>query len=107
MLPITNAHGSLLPSHVCKQVLIILILRARQPLLLSSQGRQRTFPDAKELKIRLFARHNVCSRCGMEILKIEHAELDHIIPFSEGGESTESNAQLLHAQCNREKGNRA
>ncbi|MDD2518619.1 MAG: HNH endonuclease signature motif containing protein [Bacilli bacterium] len=39
------------------------------------------------------------------MLKIEDAEVDHIIPYSRGGNTTEDNAQLLHRHCNRTKNN--
>lgn len=45
----------------------------------------------------------VCSYCGNVILKINDAEVDHIQVFSSGGETSLSNAQLLHRHCNREK----
>jgi 5-methylcytosine-specific restriction endonuclease McrA len=32
-----------------------------------------------------------------------YAEVDHIVPFSQGGKTDISNAQLLHRHCNREK----
>ena len=37
------------------------------------------------------------------ILDIDDAEVDHIVPFSQGGKTDISNAQLLHRHCNREK----
>ena len=46
-----------------------------------------------------------CSYCGNIILSIDDAEVDHIIPFSEGGATDISNAQLLHRHCNRVKNN--
>lgn len=45
----------------------------------------------------------VCSYCGNVILNINDAEVDHIQAFSSGGETSLSNAQLLHRHCNREK----
>ena len=47
----------------------------------------------------------ICPFCGNEILDINDAEIDHIIPFSQGGTTDISNAQLLHRHCNREKSN--
>ena len=49
---------------------------------------------------------HVCSYCGQEILDISDAEVDHINPFSNGGETELSNGQLLHRICNREKSNK-
>ncbi len=47
----------------------------------------------------------VCSECGHP-LKFETADVDHIKPFAEGGETIEANGQLLHPRCNRSKGMR-
>ena len=45
----------------------------------------------------------ICSYCGQQILDINDAEVDHINPYSKGGETVIENAQLLHRHCNREK----
>lgn len=58
-----------------------------------------------DIKEKLFNEGYICSYCGNEILKIEDAEVDHIIPYSRGGNTTEDNAQLLHRHCNRTKNN--
>lgn len=62
---------------------------------------QRNFDYS--LKEKLFYKGYVCSYCGNEILKIDDAEVDHIIPYSKGGTTAEDNAQLLHRHCNRAK----
>jgi hypothetical protein len=46
-----------------------------------------------------------CAECG-EPLVFSDTEVDHIVPFSKGGETVESNGQLLHMACNRAKGAR-
>lgn len=46
-----------------------------------------------------------CAYCGQEILSIDDAEVDHIVVYSKGGDTTLDNAQLLHKHCNREKYN--
>jgi hypothetical protein len=51
----------------------------------------------------------VCPECRVKIAEssIQDGELihiDHVQPFATGGETDESNAQLLHAACNRHKG---
>jgi hypothetical protein len=52
---------------------------------------------------RVFIRDNgQCQHCGAT----ENLEIDHIIPVSRGGSSTENNLQVLCAPCNRSKGNR-
>ncbi len=61
----------------------------------------RAFSDS--VKKELFKSDDVCSYCGNKILNIDDAEVDHIIPFSQGGKTDISNAQLLHRHCNRKK----
>ena len=55
------------------------------------------------VKKELFYPGYICSWCNNEILDIDDAEVDHIVPFSQGGKTDISNAQLLHRHCNREK----
>ena len=65
---------------------------------------QRNFP--KEWKGILFERqHGLCGICGQQIVNMDVAEIDHIIPYSKGGKTTLDNAQLVHMHCNRSKGN--
>ena len=47
----------------------------------------------------------VCSECG-QALSFAEAEVDHIRPFSEGGETVVRNGALIHPLCNRAKGAR-
>ena len=63
----------------------------------------RTF--SSNIRKQLYHENYVCSYCGNIILSIDDAEIDHTIPFSLGGETDISNAQLLHRHCNREKSN--
>jgi 5-methylcytosine-specific restriction endonuclease McrA len=58
---------------------------------------------SSEFKSKLFHPGYICSYCNNEILSIDDAEVDHIVPFSQGGKTDISNAQLLHRHCNREK----
>ena len=51
------------------------------------------------------ANRHICSYCGQDILRLEDAQVDHIIPFSKGGMTEASNAQLLHIHCNQKKSN--
>ncbi len=59
-----------------------------------------------EVKNQLFHPGYICSYCGNAILDISDCEVDHIIPFSEGGPTEISNAQLLHRFCNHSKKNK-
>jgi hypothetical protein len=67
-------------------------------------GVTRTY--SKKIKEKLFYPGIICNYCGNKILRIEDAEVDHIKPFSVGGETELENAQLLHRRCNREKNNK-
>lgn len=66
-----------------------------------NDDKSRTFSDS--VRKELFHPGYVCSYCGNEILSIDDAEVDHILPFSKGGKTDISNAQLLHRHCNRKK----
>ncbi|MBT2728570.1 DUF262 domain-containing protein [Bacillus sp. ISL-75] len=63
----------------------------------------RVFPFS--LKKELFDNDPTCKICKQQILLIEDAEVDHIVPYSEGGETIKENAQITHRYCNRVKGN--
>ena len=57
----------------------------------------------KKDKEHLFKENPYCTICQNKILEITDAELDHIIPYSQGGLTELANAQLLHRHCNRKK----
>jgi hypothetical protein len=60
----------------------------------------------RPVQFRVLKRENqICSECGTSV-KDEDIEFDHIIPWSKGGSSHESNVRLLCRQCNRKRGNR-
>lgn len=58
---------------------------------------------SNEVKEQLFHEGYICSYCNNTILSSSDAEVDHIVPFSQGGRTDISNAQLLHRYCNRKK----
>ncbi|MGI4734611.1 MAG: HNH endonuclease family protein [Janthinobacterium lividum] len=62
---------------------------------------QRTF--SPQLKAKLFKENPVCAISGQQILAIEDAEVDHIIPYSKGGPTSPENAQLVLRYFNRAK----
>jgi len=64
----------------------------------------RIFPFS--MKKRLFENDPTCQICKQQILDIDDAEADHIIPYSKGGKTDINNAQLAHRYCNRSKGNK-
>lgn len=62
----------------------------------------RTFPYS--VKKELFDKNPICAISGQRILAIEDAEVDHIVPYSKGGKTDISNAQLVLRYFNRAKG---
>lgn len=65
---------------------------------------KRIFPY--QIKKELFDKNPVCAISNQQILAIEDAEVDHIIPFSKGGETKIENAQLVLRYFNRAKSNK-
>ena len=54
--------------------------------------------------LRVVRRDNqTCQICG-RILKEDEIQIDHIIPFSKGGPTEESNLRVLCVDCNRKRG---
>jgi len=45
----------------------------------------------------------ICPSCSMPILKEQLFDGDHVLPWSEGGETTADNLQVLHRHCHQEK----
>jgi hypothetical protein len=62
----------------------------------------RSIPRATQFRV-LKRENQICSVCSNSI-KDEDIEFDHIIPWSKGGSSDESNIRLLCRACNRKKG---
>lgn len=58
------------------------------------------------VKKELFMKNPVCAISQQQILAIEDSEIDHIIPYSKGGETKIENAQLVLRYFNRAKNNR-
>ncbi len=58
------------------------------------------------LKTRdLYQINGNCGICGHRILRLKHANIDHIIPKSQGGGDYDHNLQISHRWCNQVKGN--
>jgi len=62
---------------------------------------QRIFPY--QIKEELFKENPYCAISKQKILAIEDSEVDHIIPYSKGGKTEKSNAQLVLRYFNRAK----
>jgi 5-methylcytosine-specific restriction endonuclease McrA len=72
------------------------------------EGRRQRFftlQQKQNLWDRTAIEDRKCPECDQP-LTFEESEVDHIKPFSKGGETVEGNGQLLHRACNRAKGAR-
>jgi len=79
-------------------------LETLEKIIGNSEYDKRTF--SYEVKKELFDQNPVCAISKQRILAIEDAEVDHILPYSKGGETKINNAQLVLRYFNRAKGNR-
>jgi hypothetical protein len=70
-------------------------------ILKNTNNQQRNFDF--RLKRGLFETDPTCAICNQQIQLIDDAEVDHILPYSKGGSTDISNAQLAHRYCNRKK----
>lgn len=66
------------------------------------RSQSRNIP--RKILIRVIRRDNsLCQKCSKSLLDRD-IEIDHVIPFSKGGPTVESNLQVLCFDCNRAKG---
>ncbi len=99
------------PGSANKDKVFTRINKIRQ-LLKSILGEEERFftPDLRKNLFEKSKQENngvvKCQICGYEIHNIQDASVDHIVPYSKGGETTEQNAQLVHSWCNSSKGNK-
>ena len=82
---------------------IMMIYQLIENIIGNTNSSQRLY--SKSTKEELWYEGYVCPYCNQQILSIDDAEVDHIIPYSKGGNTVIENAQLLHRNCNREKNN--
>ncbi len=79
--------------------------RGIYPYLLTGEEKHlniRAFTDG--MKLRVYERQaGECVKCGKQF-DIEDMHGDHIMPWSEGGRTSEDNCQMLCRPCNRKKG---
>jgi len=74
-----------------------------EPFTESKEGRKAGRKIPRHVLLRVVRRDDsTCQKCGKKLLDHE-IEIDHIIPFSKGGPTTESNLQVKCKQCNRNK----
>ena len=65
------------------------------------RDKTRIFPQDMQVRV-LTNQDNKCTVCG-EYLKIVDAEADHIVEHSKGGLTEETNCQMLHKDCHKNK----
>jgi hypothetical protein len=56
-----------------------------------------------EFRKQMYEKSAVCQLCKNEIHAMDDSTVDHIIPYSKGGKTIASNAQLAHRGCNARK----
>ncbi len=56
-----------------------------------------------EFRKELFEKSDVCQICKNQIHSLDDSTVDHIHPWSKGGKTIRSNAQLAHRGCNARK----
>lgn len=76
-----------------------------EPLTETKELRRISRQIPRVTQFRVMKRENqICNSCGKSV-KDEDIEFDHIIPWSKGGPSEESNIRLLCSTCNKKRGN--
>jgi len=73
-------------------------------VLNNPQSEPRLFTRA--FRKQLFDTDPTCSICQQQILSLDDAAVDHLIPYSLGGGTTPANGRLAHRYCNSARGNR-
>lgn len=73
---------------------------ASEPFTESGKLRKVTRHIPRPVMIRVVRRDNsTCQECGRPLLDNE-IQFDHIIPYTKGGPSTESNLRVICGECN-------
>ena len=92
-----NKHSCMVFGHICP------VFFVNEPLTETAELRKITRTISRAMFLRIVRRDNqTCQICGKN-LKEDEIEIDHIIPFSEGGVTEESNIRVLCKDCNRKK----
>jgi hypothetical protein len=79
------------------------VFKVAEPFTETKELRNISRHIPRPIQFRVLKRENqVCRVCGMPV-QAEDVHFDHIIPWSKGGPTEESNIQLLCGDCNRKK----
>jgi hypothetical protein len=82
------------------------VFSVAEPFTETKQLRNISRRIPRPVQFRVLKRDNqICRKCTQPIAD-EDINFDHIIPWSKGGPTEESNIQLLCGKCNKEKSNR-
>lgn len=82
------------------------VFHVAEPFTETKELRKITRNIPRVTQFRVMKRENqICQICKNSVID-EDIEFDHIIPWSKGGSSDESNIRLLCSNCNRKRGNK-
>lgn len=93
----TNHRSCRIFGHECP------VFTVAEPLTETKELRNISRHIPRPIQFRVLKRENqVCRSCGMPVADND-IHFDHVIPWSKGGPTDESNIQLLCGSCNRKK----
>ena len=85
--------------HVCP------VFMVAEPFTETKKLRSISRVISREVQFKVIRRdNNTCQICSKTVLD-KDIQFDHIIPWSKGGSSDESNIRILCPECNRKRGN--
>lgn len=85
--------------HVCP------VFMVAEPFTETKELRSISRVISREVQFKVIRRdNNTCQICSKTVLD-KDIQFDHIIPWSKGGSSDESNIRILCPECNRKRGN--
>ena len=86
--------------HICP------VYRVAEPFTETKELRKISRNISRSTMFKVLSRDGrVCQICGKNVLLGEE-QFDHIIPWSKGGSSEESNIRLLCSECNKKRSNK-
>jgi hypothetical protein len=99
-LPYFGFFGRGQDSHTAKRVKFLMDI-VDSVVTVVERDKVRTFPQDMQVRV-LVSQNNKCNVCREELLMVD-AEADHIVEHSKGGQTEESNCQMLHINCHKDK----
>ena len=86
--------------HTAKRVKFLMD-KVEEIVNVIQRDKNRVFPQDMQVRV-LDAQENKCAICN-EYLILSDAEADHILEHSKGGLTEESNCQMVHKECHKNK----